>query len=119
MAKEIRLRQEVLNTILAELISTRGMEATPERVLMENGKHLPDVLFRFNGLRVVIECEVGTIPGTARKKAIESAHGRVEEGIADVGVALVYAPELAAQPTSAEVKKMMLSGDSVFEVAVI
>src|SRR6266566_670134 len=96
MSKNVRLRQEVLNTIFAELIGARGIEATPERVIMDKGKHMPDILFRYNGLRVVVECEIGK-SSQAGLKALESAKNRVEEGIADVALGLIYDPELAGQ----------------------
>jgi hypothetical protein len=99
-SKPIRLRQEVLNTALAELISERYPEITPERVLTGalKSKTMPDLLTRLNGLRVVMECEVGGVG--AKTKALESAKGRVDEGIAAVALALVYAPDLAAQPSA-------------------
>lgn len=117
--KPIRLRQEVLNTALAELISERYPEITPERVLTGSlkSKTMPDLLTRLNGLRVVMECEVGAV--AAKTKALESAKGRVDEGIAAVALALVYPPDLAAQPSVAKVKEMMRSKDTLFDVAVV
>src|SRR5687767_12112200 len=96
MAKEIRVRQEVLNTALAEILSERGIEASPERVLSQGGdKRMPDVMANLNGLRVIIECEVGGNP-LARRKALASARERINQGIATIAVALVYPENLAA-----------------------
>jgi hypothetical protein len=118
--KPIRLRQEVLNTALADLISERYPEITPERVLTgePGSKAMPDLLARLNGLRVVMECEVGGV-AAAKSKALASAKDRVDEGIAAVALALVYAPNLAAQSSVAKVKSLMRSKDTLFEVAVI
>jgi hypothetical protein len=118
MPKATRLRQEVLNTILADLICDRGINATPENVVLKEGKHLPDVRAVYLGVRVVIECEVGTV-GAAGNKALESAKGRVDDGIADVGVALVYSIELATQPDVASVRALMLSPTAAFHIAVV
>ena len=118
MVTHIRLRQEVLNTVLAELITNRGINATPENVIMQEGKHLPDIRFSYNGLRVVIECEIGTVQA-AGKKALASAQGRVDDGIADVALALVYAPELAEEPDIATIKGLMTSPAAIFHIAVV
>jgi len=116
----IRLRQEVLNTILAELISERHPEITPERILTDpkKSRNMPDLMARLNGLRVVVECEIGD-SAAARTKALDSAKNRIDEGIAAVAVALVYAPELAAQSSVAKVKALMRSQQTAFEVAVV
>jgi hypothetical protein len=116
----IRLRQEVLNTVLAELISERHPEITPERILTDPKKlrNMPDLMARLNGLRVVVECEIGD-SAAARTKALDSAKSRIDEGIAAVAVALVYAPELAAQSSVAKVKALMRSQQTAFEVAVV
>src|SRR5260370_14287925 len=118
--KPIRLRQEVLNTALAELISERYPDITPERVLTGSfsTKTMPDLLARLNGLRVVMECEVGGV-AVAKTKALDSAKGRVDEGIAAVALALVYPPDLAAQPSVAKVKSLMRSKETLFDVAVV
>jgi len=119
MQKEPRLRQEVLNTALAEILQTRGIDATPEQVLSSgiSTKAMPDVMFKFRGLRVVIECEIaGT---SAQRKAYESAKNRIEEGLAAVGIALVYPKELANQIDVAHVKQLMIAGETQFSIAVI
>ncbi len=84
-------RQEVLNVLLAQLLQERGVVAAPENIIKSvlSGVKMPDVLVEFNGLRTIIEGEVGDQPD-AEAKAIESARQRVAQGIAHIGVALVY-----------------------------
>ena len=84
-------RQEVLNVILAELLNERGLDATPETVLTGVGgeRRLPDVLVDFQGLRLAIEAEFASQPG-AFDKAYNKALDRVVQGIAHIGVAVVY-----------------------------
>ena len=83
-------RQEVLNVILAQLLNKRGVISAPEKILSLQGKRkMPDILVDFLGLRTAIEGEVGG-QSTAAQKAIESATRRVEDGVAQIGVAIVY-----------------------------
>ena len=89
-------RQEVLNVVLAQLLQERGVVSAPETVLtagLKQARRMPDVILDFNGLRIVIEGEVDDQP-TAHERAILSARGRVEEGIAHIGVAVVYPSRL-------------------------
>jgi hypothetical protein len=53
---------------------------------------MPDVLIDFQGLRVVIEGEFES--PTARDKATEAAMRRLDDGIAHMGIALIYPGEL-------------------------
>jgi len=90
-------RQEVFNVLLAQLLQERGVIAAPENVLRlpERGpaRRMPDVLVEFHGLRTVIEGEVSDQP-EARDRALNSARRRVEEGIAYIGIGVVYPAEL-------------------------
>jgi hypothetical protein len=86
-------RQEVLNVLLAQLLQERGLIAAPEQILRmpEGARQLPDVLVDFRGLRLAIEAETGM---TRRNAAFQKAVSRVESGIAHIGVAVVYAPDI-------------------------
>lgn len=89
-------RQEVFNVLLAQLLQERGVISAPERIIKsgpERTRRMPDVIVTFHGLRTAIEGEVGDQPN-AEGRALESAHKRVEEGIAHIGVAIVYPAEL-------------------------
>lgn len=54
-------RQEVLNVLLAQLLQEHGEVVAPEQVLQhpDGSIKLPDVLVDFQGLRLVIEAEIG------------------------------------------------------------
>lgn len=85
-------RQEVLNVLLAQLLQERGVIAAPEKVIRGNltsNRKMPDVIVNFQGLRTIIEGEVND-QVNAHEKAIASVSRRVEDGIAHIGVAVVY-----------------------------
>jgi hypothetical protein len=54
---------------------------------------MPDVIVNFQGLRTIIEGEVDDQPN-ARDKALASVGKRVEDGIAHIGVAVIYPAHL-------------------------
>lgn len=85
-------RQEVLNTLLAELLHERGVVNAPEDVIVLRPgatRDIPDLLVNFQGLRTAIECEVDDQPQAA-ERAVDSARDRVVSGIAHIGIAIVY-----------------------------
>lgn len=84
-------RQEVLNVVLAQLLHERGIVAAPENIIKKIGKtrKLPDVIVDYLGLRTMIEGEVADQP-KAKEKALNAALKRVKDGIAHIGVAVVY-----------------------------
>ncbi len=91
-----RYRQEVLNVALARALQERGLVAAPEYILdatLERGRRMVDVLVYYNGLRTAIEGEVGDHPEAAAM-AVEAARRRVEEGVAHIGLAVVYPQHL-------------------------
>jgi hypothetical protein len=85
------VRQEVLNVLLAELLRDRGMVAFPEFVTVapSGSRAMPDVMVIFRGLRLAIEGEIGDSP-SVRRQAWEKARHRLDQGIAHIGVAVVY-----------------------------
>ncbi len=68
-------RQEVLNVLLAQLLQERGVISAPENIIYLGADHkrrMPDVtIVNFQGLRTVIEAEVGGLPD-AQNKALLS-----------------------------------------------
>jgi len=88
-------RQEVLNVLLAQLLQERGLVAAPEQILRHRTGEtkLPDVLVDFQGLRLIIEAEFAG-PAGAKEKAYLKAQQRVEQGIAHIGVAVLYPASL-------------------------
>ncbi len=88
------VRQEVLNVALAQNLSQLSMISVPEaRLRRPEGWRMPDVLIEVAGLKAIIEGEIEH-PG-AERKALETARKRIEEGVGDIVVAVVYPKELA------------------------
>lgn len=92
-----RLREEVLNVMLALLLNKRGIVAAPEQIFrsaLENKRVMPDVLVDYLGLRMAIEGKIGMNPAT-RKGALDDAKRRVETGVAHIAVAVLYPSALS------------------------
>ncbi|MBN1458892.1 MAG: hypothetical protein JXA57_05105, partial [Armatimonadetes bacterium] len=99
-----RRRQEVLNVELAALLRKHGVAAEAELIVRARGGRgvrMPDVLVTFRGLRIGIEAEVGDTPDASRK-ALSSAVKRVEDGLTQLGVAVVYPKSLRRHPRRLE-----------------
>jgi len=93
-------RQEVLNVVLARLLQEQGLVTAPEYIFdatLERGRKMVDVIVYYNGLRTAIEGEVADQPD-ANVRALQSARARVEEGVAHIGVAVVYPASLRSAP---------------------
>jgi len=109
-------RQEVFNVLLAQLLQKRGVISAPENIIKSGlGKKMPDVIVSFNGLRTAIEGEVGD-HSDAQAKAIASARSRVEDGIAHIGVAIVY-PEALRKADFARLESVL--GKSELDIAIV
>ncbi len=109
-------RQEVLNVLLAQVLVERGVVAAPENILTTSAgkRKMPDVLVEYQGLRVMIEGEIAS--AQAQAKAKSSANKRVEDGIAHIGVAVVYPLELR-DAAFATVKDELIA--STLDIAII
>ena len=110
-------RQEVLNVILAQILQERGVATVPESIITDvlvHRRRMPDVMIDFYGLRTVIEGEVSDRPAAA-ERALQSARQRVEEGIAHIGMAVVY-PSYLRQVEFDQLKSQL--NDSQLEVAI-
>ena len=84
------LRQEVTNVVLAQLLAKRRLVGDPEQILSgPTGRAMPDLLLDLHGLRLWIECEYGKTANSAQA-AYDKAKRRVDEGMAHIGVAVVY-----------------------------
>lgn len=93
----MRLRQEVVNVVLAELLQEGGLTAVPEQIIRAAASgeaRLPDVIVDFQGLRLAVEGEFETTPD-AERKATRKAAERVEDGLAHVGIGVVYPAHLS------------------------
>src|SRR3989442_7311671 len=104
------IRQEVLNVLTAQLLQERGIVAVPESIIPDvhgGSRGMPDVLVDFQGLRLAVEGEFAA--PRAMEKARASALRRVTDGIAHVGVALVYPLDLKAAPADISVLRDRLA----------
>jgi hypothetical protein len=113
-------RQEVLNVILAKVLQERGVISVPETIIKQvlskpHQRRMPDLMVNFYGLRTVIEGEVSDQP-EARERALESSRKRVEEGIAHIGVAVIY-PAFLRQLDLRQLESQM--AECQLEIAVV
>lgn len=110
-------REEVFNVLLALLLHERGVVSAPEQSLkqaLQEHRQVPDVMVLFRGLRTVIEGKVGDKPDAADKAAAQ-ARGRVDTGMAHIGIALLY-PAVLRKAPFAELQDQLAK--STFKVAV-
>lgn len=93
----LEVREEVLNVVLAELLSQRGLLSIPEsirRAVGDRTRKLPDVTVAdLYGARIVIEGRIGTGSGV-RDTLLQDASARVEQGISHICLAVLYPPAL-------------------------
>ncbi len=90
-----RQREEVLNTCLADVLHAFGINADPETI-QSGGKHRPDVILDYRGMRVVIEGKLADT-AKARDKVAQQAQQRVDLGIAQIALAVVYPATLRSE----------------------
>jgi hypothetical protein len=85
-------REEVFNVLLALILHKRGIVTAPEKSFkkaLQERRHVPDVLVTFRGLRTAIEGKVAD-KAAAEEKALSQARDRVNNGVAHIGIALLY-----------------------------
>ena len=85
------VREQTLNTRLGDRLAKLGLDAEPE-VSTSSGR--PDVLISVNGCRVAVEAKIGHYRQRGNE-AKTQAKERVEDGVADIGIAVCYPDELA------------------------
>jgi hypothetical protein len=92
-------RQEVVNVVLAQLLCEHGLVAAPEQIIKapSTAIRLPDVILDFLGVRLAVEAEFIDASGAAAA-AYEKAQSRVEQGLAHIGVAVLYPAKLRNTP---------------------
>ena len=84
--------EEVLNTRLADLLKGAGLDAVPESKL--GGGRRVDIMVAVDGHKVALEAKIGH-PSLRGKAAKDDAAGRVEEGAAEVALAVCYPESLS------------------------
>jgi hypothetical protein len=100
-------REEVFNVILAQILEEHGVISAPERIIKARPgmtRRMPDVLVYFRGLRLIIEGKIEDAPN-AEESALSSARQRVEEGLAHIGVAVVYPVLLRKLERASQLKR--------------
>jgi hypothetical protein len=92
-------REEVLNVLLAIVLGERGILSVPETITKRNlERRLPDVVVAdFWGVRTVIEGRISDAAGVVRTLE-QDAKRRVEEGLAQVCIAVIYPQTLRREP---------------------
>jgi len=104
---ETGFREEVFNVILAQILEEHGVISAPERIIKarpDMTRRMPDVLVDFRGLRLIVEGKVEDAPN-AEESALNAARQRVEEGLAHIGVAVVYPALLRKIERPSQLKK--------------
>jgi hypothetical protein len=103
----MRFRQEVLNVALAEILEEIGLVAVPEEIVKRVGQRkMPDVLVEVQGLRLMIEGEIG-FEESALARAASSAKSRVEGGLAHIAIAVVYPESLLSAESVESLREKM------------
>lgn len=95
-------REEVLNVELARLLDQRGHISAPETIVgtAAGGRSLPDVIVTYRGLRVALEGKIDDNPA-AEAEVSAQAQDRVDKGLSQIGIAVVYPSELRTVSFSA------------------
>jgi hypothetical protein len=96
----VKRREEVLNVTIARILTTYGLPAEPEIIVSEK---LPDVRIVIGGLKVILEGKSQPTRRLLEKQARE----RLETGLADISIALVYPAELFQVGTPGDLDKKM------------
>jgi len=102
LAPKHRVREEVINVQLAQALAGRGLDAVAETVT-RRGR--PDVLVSLDGVKLVIE-------GRAREaqaSLFHDARRRVESGMADISMAVLYPDPLYEVGEHGELARRLLA----------
>ncbi len=88
-------REETVNILFAQILSEMGVASIPEILISsyDRTRQIPDILLKYKGLRVVIEGKYEDSPNS-RKKVTEQIRNRILNGIAHIGIAIIYPSEL-------------------------
>ena len=83
LAPKHRVREEVINVQLAQALAARGLDAVGETI---SRRGRPDVLVSLDGVKLIIEGRARD----AQPSLFHDARRRVENGMADISMAVLY-----------------------------
>jgi len=101
-------REEVINVMLGQELHKRNLMATSEQVLKigKGGKKLPDVLVGlYQGLTINLEGKYDSTQG--RKIVEQQCKGRIDQGIAQLSIAVCYDEKLKMANDFDEITKLL------------
>ena len=105
-------REEVINVELARLINSFGLKADPETI---HYKAYPDVIISSNGVKINIEGRFVSNPDS--KNLEKDVINRIENGIANIGLAIFYPDSIRA---TKEFKELPLNlKKSLYDISII
>jgi hypothetical protein len=114
-----KVREEVLNVVLAALLEDRGLLSVPESVrrsLASRRTRLPDVTIGdLWGVRIIVEGRINREADSA-DSLLADARKRVEEGLCLICLAVLYPPELAEIESVPRLKKAFAKASLIARV---
>jgi hypothetical protein len=96
-------REEVYNVCLAELLCERGIDALPVSIVRL--KKMPDVRIFAKGVRIILEGKFYN-----KLKLDEQVNERVQMGLCDICIGIIYNSELKDANSIKEIKEKFLHG---------
>lgn len=93
-------REETINVQLANVLTARGLAAHPETIL---SKGRPDVLIDLDGIKLIIEGR----KASHRQSLLKDTRERIEQGIADISMAILYPEDLFRIVSMGELTKQI------------
>jgi hypothetical protein len=102
VAQNHRFREEVINVQLANILAAQGLDANAETIV---GGGRPDVLINLDGLKLVLEGRTVV----SKKDLMRDADRRVQDGLADISMALVYPEDLKTAATMSDLTRKIES----------
>jgi hypothetical protein len=94
---EHRFREEAINVLLGTLLAGRGLDANAETI-KAGGR--PDVLINLGGLKLILEGRQSNL----RNVLYDDAEARIEDGLADFSIAVLYPAGLESARDMDELK---------------
>ena len=97
-----KFREEVVNVQLATILASKGLDANAETVV--RGR-LPDILINLEGIKLMLEGRTSS----QQASLMRDARKRIEEGLADISMAIVYPEGLGYASSMAQLKAQIES----------